>query len=300
MPFAAPAGHANGAASTFYLAGSRSELVDPAGDRHITYQTPGGRVIKDAFVLSAGFGDVFNDTAQQNGVVDVASSQYDGTGRLILATLPEGGATGYAYSPDLEQNVIQVTRTPKPGSPLAPLVTSYAYDATYNKPTRITDPLGLVTTMSYDAATGNLVSTVADAGGSGHFNVTRRFTYNGVGQVLSATDPLGAVTRYAYDGFGNPVSIIRDAGAGRLNQTVVMGYSALGDVVSLTDPNGNFSPASATPTATPPATPMTGSTGSRRRPTRTAARKATATTPTPTPCRAKPGEATRSATPMTP
>ena len=116
--------NAEGASSSFYLAGSRSELVDAAGDRHITYQTPGGRVIKDAFVLSAGFGDVFNDTAQQNGVVDVASSQYDGAGRLILATQPEGGATGYTYSPDLEQNMIQVTQTPKPGSPLAPLVTA--------------------------------------------------------------------------------------------------------------------------------------------------------------------------------
>ena len=60
--------NAKGNSSSFYLAGSRSELVDAAGDRHITYQTPGGRVIKDAFVLSRSFGDVFNDTAQQNGV----------------------------------------------------------------------------------------------------------------------------------------------------------------------------------------------------------------------------------------
>ncbi len=218
--------NANGATSSFYLAGSRSELADPAGDRQITYQTPGGRVIKDAFVLSAGFGNVFNDTAQQDGVVDVASNQYDGAGRLILATRPEGGTTGYTWSPDLRQNIVGVTQTPKPGSPLAPLVTSYAYDPVWNKPTRITDPLGLVTTMTYDAAAGNLLSITADAGGGGHFNATRRFTYNSVGQVLSATDPLGTVTQYSYDGFGNPISIIRDAGAGRLNQTVAMGYSA--------------------------------------------------------------------------
>ncbi|MGH6678985.1 MAG: hypothetical protein ACREDL_08665 [Bradyrhizobium sp.] len=35
-------------------------------------------MIKDAFVLSGSFGDVFNDTPQQNGIVNVSSSQYDG------------------------------------------------------------------------------------------------------------------------------------------------------------------------------------------------------------------------------
>ncbi|HEU0217898.1 MAG TPA: hypothetical protein VFQ90_14665 [Stellaceae bacterium] len=58
-------------------------------------------MIKDAFVLSAGFGPAFNDTAQQNGAVNVAGSRYDGQGRLILATRPEGGTTGYAWSADL-------------------------------------------------------------------------------------------------------------------------------------------------------------------------------------------------------
>jgi YD repeat-containing protein len=53
------------------------------------------------------------------------------------------------------------------------------------------------------------------------------------------TDPLGTVTQYTYDGFGNPLSIVRDAGAGHLNQTTTLGYSTLGDVVSLTDPSEN-------------------------------------------------------------
>jgi len=161
-----------------YFAGSRSELVDAAGDRHVTYQTDRGKVLSDAFVLSSGFGDVFNDTAQQNGVVNVTANQYDGLDRLTLTTLPEGGTTAYSYATAVNpwaNNIAAITRTAKPGSPLAPLTTSFTYDSTYNKPTSVTDPLGLLTTMAYDPATGNLLSVVADAG-SGHFNAASSFT----------------------------------------------------------------------------------------------------------------------------
>ncbi|MGH7030689.1 MAG: helix-turn-helix domain-containing protein [Stellaceae bacterium] len=44
--------------------------------------------------------------------------------------------------------------------------------------------------MACDPATGNLLTRIADAGGSGHFNATQRFAYNGFGQVVTATNPL--------------------------------------------------------------------------------------------------------------
>ena len=91
--------NANGAAWNFYFAGPRSEIVDALGNREVTYQTARGKVTRDAFVLSSSFGDVFNDTAQSNGVVNVFLNQYDGLDRLTLATAPEGGTTAYAYSP---------------------------------------------------------------------------------------------------------------------------------------------------------------------------------------------------------
>jgi YD repeat-containing protein len=119
------------------------------------------------------------------------------------------------------------------------LVTTYSYDATFNKPTSITDPRGLVTTMSYESGTRNLLRTVLDAGNAPHFNATSTFTYNSFGQQLTATDPLGTVTKSSYDGFGNLTSVTRDFGSGRLNRLTTMSYSALGDVISLTDPNGN-------------------------------------------------------------
>jgi hypothetical protein len=53
---------ANNNFSTFYVAGARTEFVDAAGGRHITYQTPRGKIIKDDFVLSGSVSNVFNDT----------------------------------------------------------------------------------------------------------------------------------------------------------------------------------------------------------------------------------------------
>ena len=50
------------------------------------------------------------------------------------------------------------------------MVTTFSYDPLYNKPTQIVDPLGLVTSMSYDGATGNLTTSIVDVGSSPHFN----------------------------------------------------------------------------------------------------------------------------------
>ena len=236
--------NANGAVSNFYFAGSRTELIDPAGDREATYQTDRGKVLSDAFVLSSTFGNVFSDTTQQNGVINVTANQYDGLDRLTLTTLPEGGMTAYAYATVLNpwaNNVASITRTAKPDSPLTPLVTSFAYNPIYNKPTSVTDPLGLVTTMTYDPATGNLIETVGNSGAAPHFNATSTFVYDPYGRVLSSTDPRSVVTTFAYDRFENLISQVADAGAGHINATTSFAYDSLGDVVATTDPNGNTS-----------------------------------------------------------
>jgi RHS repeat-associated protein len=232
----------NGNASNFYFAGSRSELIDALGNRHVTYQTNRGKVTKDAFVLSANFGDVFNDTAQQNGVVNVTTNQYDGLDRLTLTTLPERGTTAYSYATAVNpwaNNIASITRTAKIGSPLAPLTTSLQYDAIYNKPTQVIDPRGLVSTLSYDPPTGNLFAAVADSGPSPHVNATSFFTYDAYGRALTATDPNGVLTAFSYDARENLVLQVADSGAGHLNAATVFAYDAVGNVVSRTDPNGN-------------------------------------------------------------
>ena len=118
-------------------------LINALGNRQITYQTDRGRVLSSAAVLSASFGDVFSDTAQQNGVVNVTLNQYDGLDRLTQTTLPEAGTTSYTYATALNpwaNNVASVTQTAKPGSPLSPLATGFACDPLCNTPTGVTGP----------------------------------------------------------------------------------------------------------------------------------------------------------------
>ncbi len=211
----------------YYFAGYRSEEDDPYGTQHVLYYNPRGLTLFD-----------IQDYA---GLDLQTATLYDGLDRPGTVTLPEGGSTAYTYATTnpWANNVASVTRTPKPGSLLSPLTMSYTYDPTFNKPTSITDPLGLVTTMGYDSSTGNLLSATADAGTGAHFNATTRFTYTGFGQVGSKTDPMGTITQYAYDSFGNRTSTIADAGSGHLNQTTSYAYNSTGDVTSVTDPRGN-------------------------------------------------------------
>ena len=233
---------ANGSTWQYFLAGPRSEEINPLGMQHVIYTTPRGKTRTEIQDLQ--------------GLNRVTTNTYDGLDRLTSTTAPEGNSVGYTY--DTKSNVLTVTATPKPGSPLSPLTTTYTYDSTFNKPTSITDPRGLVTTMSYHGVTGNLLSTVADAGAAPHFNATSTFTYDNFGQVLTATDPLGTVTKSVYGAFGNLTSVTRDFG--RLNQLTTMSYNAVGDVISVTDPNGKVSTstydaARRAKTSTSPATP---------------------------------------------
>lgn len=165
--------NANNATWQYFLAGSRSEEGDPLGTQHVIYTTPRGKTRIDIQDLQ--------------GLNQVTTNTYDALDRLTSTTLPEGNSLGYIY--DANNNVLTVTATPKPGSPLSPLVTAYSYDSTFNKPTSVTDPRGLVTTMSYEGGTGNLLRTVLDAGNAPHFNATSTFTYDSFGQQLTATDP---------------------------------------------------------------------------------------------------------------
>jgi YD repeat-containing protein len=65
-----------------------------------------------------------------------------------------------------------------------------------NKPLTITDPRGLVTALTYEAGTGNLLSVVAD---SATLGLTTSWTWNACGDPLTVTDPKGNLTTSTYD-----------------------------------------------------------------------------------------------------
>lgn len=83
----------------------------------------------------------------------------------------------------------------------------------------------------------NLLSVVKNVEYLLHLDARSSFTYSGIGQVLTATDPLGTVTLNVYDPKGNLIEVTRDTG--RLNQITRMDYDALGNPIALTDPKGN-------------------------------------------------------------
>jgi RHS repeat-associated protein len=245
--------NANGDVSDFYIAGSRSEIDDALGNCNVTYQTDLGRVIMNAWVLTnPPCGDVFNDTPQQGGIVNIWTNQYDGIGRLTQSIAPEGDCIVYAYATSVNpwaNNVASITRYAKPGtySPcdsthLASITQNFTYDPNWNKVATATDALGLVTLNEYNPATGNLTAATADYSAStGHFNAASIFTYNSVGQVLTAIDPVGTETANTYDTFGNLKTITRDyGGSNHLNQLTSLGYDSYGDVNSVEDPNTNI------------------------------------------------------------
>ena len=101
-----------------------------------------------------------------------------------------------------------------------------AYDVD-GQPTRITDPNGVATTLSYDAR-GRLKTRSVNAGDA--LAETTAFDYDGAGQLVRVTLPDGGFLRYQYDaahrlteiadGLGNVIQYTLDAMGNRIQEDV--------------------------------------------------------------------------------
>jgi RHS repeat-associated protein len=219
---------------TIYVAGWRSEIDDPNGFSIVSYYDTSGDVLQHVDQLG-----------------NITSFIYDGLGRTIQQTMPEGQTatpgnfTQWTY--DNNNNVLSVKITPKNGSPLLPITNTFTYDPTYNKVHTAVDGLGQTTTYNYDPATGNLLNIQRPTVGG--LVPQTSFTYNTRGQTLQVTEKINTiagittnmVTQYNYDTSTEKLlSTVVDYGTGsHLNLTTQYGYDSVGNANSVTDPNNN-------------------------------------------------------------
>lgn len=85
--------------------------------------------------------------------------------------------------------------------------------------TALTDALGHVTLLAYDAKGNLLRQTFADG-------TAVSYTYDGLGNRTSMTDPLGNVTRYKYDAMGRLTETVLPTKARRRRPILGTGRSA--------------------------------------------------------------------------
>ena len=218
----------NGNTTQAFIAGSRTELVDPAATRQVWQLDARGNITRHV-----------EDLGDSSHLNVTTTFTLDGQERVVLTTYPEGNTTAVTY--DIQSNPVTEKTTPKSGSPLAPIIQSYTYVRpvvalpNYVRQKTVTDPLGNITTFGYDSTTGNLLTI--DRPPVGGSTPHESFTYDANGQLLTGTDPLGKVTRHTYDASGNRRSTVEDNG--RLNLTSTYDYDPVGNLITETDPRGN-------------------------------------------------------------
>ncbi|MBD3667344.1 MAG: RHS repeat protein [Kangiella sp.] len=162
-------------------------------------------------------------------VVGTYSYEYDANGFLSQATSPEGDITKFSYN----LRGLLESKTEAFGTAGQRTVTT-TWHGQYKLPLTVDEPQRL-TTYTYDA-NGNLLSrSVKDK----ETNETRTvsYTYNSVGQVLTADGPrtdVSDITTYEYDASGNLTKVINALG----HETLITSHDAHGKPLSVTDPNG--------------------------------------------------------------
>jgi YD repeat-containing protein len=183
------------------VAGSSSVRV------HYTYDSS-NRLHTVAVDLSPGDGSI------SDGYKYVTTYGYDGASNRVASISQTDGSLleiGYAYS-GTDYRVVSLTETVTAN---VTRVTGFYYDVP-NRVTRITNPAGGVTTMSYDPK-GNLTQLVMPVPAPGAAAPTIAYSYLANGDLQSMTED-GRRTDYEYDAAGN-LKLTRDAAGNTTRRT---------------------------------------------------------------------------------
>lgn len=136
--------------------------------------------------------------------------------------------------------IVTLTNTPILGSISLPLAAaqatqnttySYLYDNLGNV-TQVTDPLGNVTNLSYDAL-ARIKQQIQPVPASGVARPASNFTYDGLNQASTVVDPRNLTTTYTSDGLGNQ-SALASPDTGSSSRS----FDAAGNVLTSTDARG--------------------------------------------------------------
>lgn len=155
------------------------------------------------------------NSMQINGKAE-ATFGVDKQGRITSTTDSEGHKTTYSYSGAF---------LTKMTNPLGG-VTTISYNS-HGLPVSMTNPLGGVTSLTYDNEGRKTSETTPDG-------QKTSFTFDGSGQVIAQTDGNGATSTYTYDAVGNMLTMTNGEGG-----SYSYAYDGVGNKIKMTDPDGN-------------------------------------------------------------
>jgi len=221
-----------------------TDVVDSFNaSRHYTFQT----------ILNVQKLTAISQPAGAGSVAATHTQSYDANGNLASRTDFNGNLSCYVY--DLSRN-LETTRIEglAPGASCPANLSTYVpapnsierkissqWHANYHLPTQI-DEAGRRTAFNYDAG-GNLLSKAVTDTATGQ-NRRWSYTYNNLGQVLSADGPrtdVSDITAYSY--YSDTTATHHPGDLWKITNalghtTTFTAYDANGRLLSLTDPNG--------------------------------------------------------------
>jgi RHS repeat-associated protein len=169
----------------------------------------------------------------ENPLGHTVTYDYDDSSNRTSITDRNGNTTEFTY--DDRGNVTSTSEPDDPDDPNDGGVTSmeYSHPDFPDLPTRTTDALGYVTEWTYDGY-GNVLGETCYLNHALTDSVTRSWTYNQLGEWLTATDERGNVREWIYAEDGLPQYEVGAAG-----DTTWHGYDELWRRIWVTDCRGN-------------------------------------------------------------